>query len=172
MPITQHYSFLIDKTELEARVTVNGDARIVKVLTHGGYNAAMTVRPAVPPSPPGAATKTVPLVSLAWARSGEKGDLFNVAVIARQPEYLDYIRQALTPGAVADWYRHFLDAETGRVDRYEVPGIHALNFVVDGSMAGGLTKSPRLDPGAKGMAQQLLEFPVQVPASFGIGAGE
>jgi hypothetical protein len=172
MPITQHYSFLIDKTELDARVTVNGDARTVKVPTAGGYNASRTVRPAVPPSPPGAATKTVPLVSVAWARSGEKGDLFNVAVIARQPKYLDYIRQALTPGAVADWYRHFLDAETGRVDRYEVPGIHALNFVVDGSMAGGLTKSPRLDPGAKGMAQQLLEFPVQVPASFGIGAGE
>ncbi len=167
MPITQHYSFLIDKTELDARVTVNGDARTVKVPTGGGYDAAKTVRPPVPPAPAEAGTEEVPLVSLAWARSGEKGELFNVAVIARQPDYLGYIRQALTPKAVADWYRHFLaDQENWKVKSYEMPGIHALNFVVDESMAGGLTKSPRLDPGAKGMAQQLLEFPVPVPAGI------
>ncbi len=69
----------------------------------------------------------------------------------------------MTTAAIADWYKHFLDPKTGKVDRYEVPGIGALNFVVDGSMAGGINKSPRLDSGAKGMAQQLLEFPVPVP---------
>jgi hypothetical protein len=163
MPITQHYSFLIDKTELEARVTVDGVAKVVKVPTDGGYDPKATVRPPVPANPPAAKTVTVPLVSVAWARSGEKGDLFNVAVIARQPEYLGYIREALTTESVAGWYRHFLDEKSGRVSRYEVPGIHALNFVVDGSMAGGINKSPRLDSGAKGMAQQLLEFPVSVP---------
>ncbi len=47
-----------------------------------------------------------------------------------------------------------------------MPSIHALNFVVDESMAGGINKSPRLDTGAKGMAQQLLEFPVPVPAAL------
>jgi hypothetical protein len=110
------------------------------------------VRPPVPANTPDTKTATVPLVSLAWARSGEKGDLFNVAVIARRPEYVAYIRDSLTPAKVADWYKHFLDPKTGKVDRYEVPGIHALNFVVDGSMAGGINKSPRLDSGAKGMA--------------------
>ncbi len=166
MPITQHYSFLIDKTEAEARVTVDGEARVVKVPTHGGYNAAATIRPPVPAAPHDAATATVPLVSLAWARSGEKGELFNVAVIARRPEYLGYIRQALTSAAVADWYRHFLaNPNAPKVSRYEVPGIGALNYVVDESMAGGINKSPRLDSGAKGMAQQLLEFPVPVPAA-------
>jgi len=87
-----------------------------------------------------------------------------LAVIARQPDYLGYIRQALTPAAIADWYKHFLpDDRQARIDLYEVPGIDALNFVVNDSMAGGINKSPRLDSGAKGMAQQLLEFPVPVP---------
>jgi hypothetical protein len=166
MPITQHFSFLIDKTELDASVTVDGETRVVKVPTNGGYKPQATVRPPVSANPSSAATASVPLVSLAWARSGEKGDLFNVAVIARQPEYLAYIRQSLTPAAIADWYKHFLDPKIGKVDRYEVPGIGALNFVVDGSMAGGINKSPRLDSGAKGMAQQLLEFPVPVPEAI------
>jgi len=163
MPITQHFSFLIDKKEAEAKVTVKGETKVVKVPTDGGYDAKATVRPPVPANSSETKIVPVPLVSLAWARSGEKGDLFNVAVIARNPEYLAYIREAMTPKAIADWYRHFLDPKTGKVDRYEVPGIHALNFVVDGSMAGGINKSPRLDSGAKGMAQQLLEFQVPVP---------
>jgi hypothetical protein len=169
MPITQHFSFLIDKTELEATVTVDGEARRSPVPTNGGYRPEKTARPPVPPAPEGAVTATVPLVSLAWARSGEKGDLFNVAVIARQPDYLGYIRQALTPAAIADWYKHFLPTDRpASIDLYEVPGIHALNYVVNDSMAGGLNKSPRLDPGAKGMAQQLLEFPVPVPAAVAV----
>ena len=117
-PITQHYSFLLDKTEAEAKVTVDGEAHTVPVPTAGGYDAKRTVRPTVSASVLEPATDTVPLVSLAWARSGEKGDLFNVAVIARKPEYLPYIRQALSASAVADWYRHFLaDAKAPRVDR-------------------------------------------------------
>jgi hypothetical protein len=65
---------------------------------------------------------------------------------------------------MADWYRHFLDANTpARIDRYDVPGIDALNFVVHEALAGGLLSSPRLDAASKGMAQQLLEFPVPVP---------
>jgi hypothetical protein len=171
MPITQHFSFLIDKTEAEAKVTVNGETKVVKVPTNGGYDPKATVRPPVPANSPEAKTASVPLVSLAWARSGEKGDLFNVAVIARRPEYLAYIRDAMTPQAIADWYRHFLDPKTGKVERYEVPGIHALNFVVDGSMAGGINKSPRLDSGAKGMAQQLLEFEVPVPEAVAAKLG-
>ena len=101
MPITQHFSFLIDKTELEATVTVAGEARPSPVPTQGGYRADKTVRPPVPAAPEAALTATVPLVALAWTRSGEKGDLFNVAVIARQPDYLAYIRQALTPAAIS-----------------------------------------------------------------------
>ena len=99
------------------------------------------------------------MIALAWARSGDKGDLFNVGVIARRAEYLPYIRAALTPEAVKDWYAHF---NASKVLRYDLPGFSALNFVVDESLAGGINNSPRLDAAAKGMAQQLLEFPVPV----------
>jgi hypothetical protein len=109
------------------------------------------------------ATMTVPLVHLAWVRSGDKGDLFNVAVIARKPEYLPYISAALTTDAVGLWYKHlFRDPSRRRVDRFDVPGIYALNFIVHESLDGGSTASARIDFVAKGMGQQLLEFPVAV----------
>jgi len=74
---------------------------------------------------------------------------------------------SLTPDAVAAWFAHaFSDAAKPRVDRYEVPGIHALNFVLHEALDGGITASPRLDKVAKAMAQQLLEFPVPVPRAL------
>ena len=103
---------------------------------------------------------------LAWARSGDKGHLFNVAVIARRPEYLPWLRAALSPVAVGEWYRHLRRAGPPRVDRYEVPGFHALNLVVHDALEGGLNASTQLDPAAKGMGQMLLRFPVPVPAAL------
>ena len=68
---------------------------------------------------------------------------------------------------MADWYRHcFADPAKGRVDRFEVPGCHALNLVVDEAQGGGINLSPRLDPAAKGMGQHLLEMPVRIPAAL------
>jgi hypothetical protein len=124
------------------------------------FRQSMLVRPPAPPEPTDAdPARIVPLIALAWARSGDKGDLFNVGVIARKADYLPYIRAALTPEAVREWYAHF---NASKVLRYDLPGFNALNFVVDESLAGGINNSPRLDAAAKGMAQQLLEFPVPV----------
>ena len=164
-PIPHLFSFLLPKDQVTAVVTLDGKAWPVHVPTGGGFDPA-SLQPApeaAPPSlPPGASS--VPLVALAWGRSGDKGDLFNVAVIARRAEYLPYIRAALTPQAVAGWFAHcFADPARRIVDRYEAPGFHALNFVIRDALGGGITSSPRLDPVAKGMAQQMLEFPVPVP---------
>jgi hypothetical protein len=113
----------------------------------------------------------VPLIRLAYGRSGDKGDLFNIGIIARKPEYLPHIRAALTPDAVAAWFGHaFADTAKPRVDRFEVPGIHALNFVLHEALDGGITASPRLDKVAKAMAQQLLEFPVPVSRVLAMSA--
>ena len=101
------------------------------------------------------------------ARSGDKGHLFNVAVIARRPEYLVYLRAALTPEAVGEWYCHLgPDGEPPRVDGYDVPGLHALNFVLHDALKGGINASTQLDPAAKGMAQMLLRFPIPVPSAL------
>jgi hypothetical protein len=106
---------------------------------------------------------TVPLLSLAWVRNGDKGDIANVAVIARRPEYLPYIAAALTRDAVRDWYVHHLaEGRNGRVDRFSVPGISAFNFLLHGALDGGCTTSLRFDPLGKSVAQEVLDFPVPV----------
>jgi hypothetical protein len=133
-----------------------------------GVAAAATARPAARAAPaPPEPTAPVDLVRLAWARSGDKGCLFNVAVIARQAQYLPWLSAALSAEAVSEWYRHLgRDGEPPRVERYEVPGVHALNFVVNDALEGGINASTQLDPAAKGMAQLLLRFPVPVPAAL------
>ncbi|HEY3837226.1 MAG TPA: acyclic terpene utilization AtuA family protein, partial [Bryobacteraceae bacterium] len=159
-PVTRMFSFLIDKPLVQAQVQVDGRDVPFEAGRTGVFRNEMLVRPPAPAEPTDAdPARVVPLIGLAWARSGDKGDLFNVGVIARKAEYLPYIRAALTPDAVKDWYAQF---DATRVLRYDLPGFSALNFVVDESLAGGINDSPRLDAAAKGMGQQLLEFPVPV----------
>lgn len=109
---------------------------------------------------------TLPLVALAWARSGDKGDHSNIGVMARSAEYLPFIREALTADAVAAWMAHTLDREKGAVKRWSVPGLNAFNFLLEHSLGGGGIASLRMDPQGKAFAQQLLSFPVPVPAEL------
>jgi hypothetical protein len=106
-----------------------------------------------------AASPTVPLIALAWARSGDKGNNSNIGVIARKPEYLPIIRAALTSDAVAHYFAHHLE---GNVERFDIPGIRAVNFVLHDVLGGGGIASLRNDPQGKGFAQMLLDFPVPV----------
>lgn len=173
-PLTEMMLFLLDKSRTTAKVSLDG--RPVPYTEPGltGFSPDQIVRP------PAAAPVTdgshpVPLIALAWARSGDKGRLFNVGIIARRPEYLPYIRASLSEAAVGQWYRdQFDDPATGRVDRYEVPGVDALNFVVHDAQGGGINVSPRFDAAAKSMGQLVLEMPVLVPAWIAeqVGAGD
>jgi hypothetical protein len=105
----------------------------------------------------------VPLVRLAWARSGDKGDSANIGVIARRPEYVPILRAQLTAGRVAAYFAHLV---RGPVERYDVPGIGAFNFTLAQALGGGGMASQRYDPLAKGMAQMLLDLPMSVPAQL------
>ena len=166
-PVQELFSFLLDKTAAHATLTIDGVERIIAVETKGGFSPEQIVRPPRPVQPElDRDLEAVPLIGLAWARSGDKGDLFNVGVISRTEEYLPYIAAALTPEAIARWYSHvFSKSGAPRVERFDLPGTHAINFVLHNALAGGITSSPRLDSVAKGMAQQLLSFPVPVPAA-------
>ena len=109
----------------------------------------------------------VDLIRLAWGRSGDKGSLFNVAVIARDPAFLPWIAAAMTEAAVAQWYAHLRpDASPPPVERYYAPGFHALNFVVRDSLGGGVLSGTGLDPAAKAMAQLIMRFPIMIPAAL------
>ena len=124
--------------------------------------------PVVLPDPaswtkPAGATRTVPLVALAWGRSGDKGDLSNIGLIARRPEWLPLLWAQVTPEAVKAWFAHLVK---GRVDRFHLPGLHAMNLVLHQALEGGGPASLRLDPLGKGMAQMLLELPIEVPANW------
>lgn len=167
LPMTGTFLFLLDKQTVSSRMTFAGVTQDVAVAAGVPLAVGTTAVGAAPPAPAEPGVVAVDLVRLAWARSGDKGHLFNVAVIARQPEYLPYLRAALTPETVGEWYRHLgPDGQTPRVDRYDVPGVHACNFVIHDALAGGINASTRLDPAAKGMAQMLLRFPIHVPATL------
>ena len=126
----------------------------------GGWFALPDPAPWTMPAGP---TRTVPLIALAWGRSGDKGDLSNIGLIARRPEWLPLLWAQVTPEVVKAWFAHLVK---GRVDRFHLPGLHAMNLVMHQALEGGGPASLRLDPLGKGMAQMLLELPVQVPADW------
>jgi hypothetical protein len=140
-------------------VEVPGDDE-VPAGPHGGF-VESPGDDEVPTGPLGVVA--VPLVTLACARSGDKGDRSNIGVIARRPEYLPLILAQVTPAVVADYFAHLIQ---GPVRRYRMPGIHGCNFVLDAALGGGGTTSLRLDPLGKGMAQMLLDLEVRVPAAW------
>lgn len=105
----------------------------------------------------------VPLIALALARSGDKGDNANIGVISREPDYLPYLRAALTDARVAEWFAHLLE---GEVRHWELPGIHAFNFLLTRALGGGGMASLRSDAQGKCFAQMLLDLPVAVPAAL------
>jgi hypothetical protein len=166
-PLIRQYAFLLDKNKVQARVELDGAP--VEVPNSG--SAAAAERSAPPPSSPAdlptepvsGKSVTVPLIRLAWARSGDKGDTSNIGVIARRPEWLPLLRAELTPERVRSFLAHLVK---GKVTRYEVPGIHAFNFVCEQALGGGGMASLRNDALGKGMGRILLSMPVQVPAAW------
>lgn len=100
------------------------------------------------------------LIHLAHARSGDKGDTANVGVIARDPAYYLYLASELTAERVK---RHFAGICHGEVERFELPNLHALNFLLHNSLGGGGTVSLKTDAQGKTMSTALLRMEVEVP---------
>ncbi len=167
-PIQHIAGFLVPKNIVVQSVSLDGQPVAFAVPGDAGGNAADAIAPALPALPDDIdPQQTVPLIRLAWARSGDKGNLFNVAVIAREAGFLPYIAAALTPEAVGAHYCAVLGgAAPFEVERFSVPGLGALNFVVGGSMDGGVLASTSIDCVAKGRAQLLLNYPIPVSAAL------
>lgn len=165
-PKIRLYSCLVQKSEITVDVDLHDDRQPVSVDTSGGFDPGLLTYPSRREPSKHAAMPitdiTVPLIDLAWARSGDKGDHSNIGVIARDPDFVPFIEAALTESAVAEWMAHTLNPETGRVTRWALPGFHAFNFLLEHSLGGGGVASLRIDPQGKAFAQQLLEFPVPV----------
>ncbi|MCL1125714.1 acyclic terpene utilization AtuA family protein [Shewanella surugensis] len=104
---------------------------------------------------------SVPLIDLALARSGDKGNHCNVGVIARHKTFLPYIEAALTPDRISHYLSHLL-ASDSRIHCYQLPGMQALNILIENSLGGGGMASLRIDPQGKAIAQQLLDMPIAI----------
>jgi hypothetical protein len=102
----------------------------------------------------------VRLVDIAHARSGDKGDTANVGVIALRPEWYAVLVRELTERRVAD---HFAGVITGDVQRYELPNLSALNFLLHGALDGGGTLSLKTDAQGKVFSTALLRLVIDVP---------
>ncbi|HEX5437489.1 MAG TPA: hypothetical protein VFW98_10020 [Gemmatimonadaceae bacterium] len=102
----------------------------------------------------------VRLLDIAHARSGDKGDTANVGVIALRPEWYPVLQLFLTRQRVAD---HFRGLITGGVERYELPNLGAVNFLLHGALGGGGTLSLKTDAQGKVFSTALLRLVLDVP---------
>jgi hypothetical protein len=162
-PSIKQFAFLLDKKGVTPTVTI------------GAAEVAVDVPPGEPEQPAAINTSSddtsmplgdvieVPLIKIAYGRSGDKGDTSNIGLIARSDELLPVLRQQVTARRVGEWLGHLVK---GEVTRYDLPGIRAVNFVCQAALGGGGMASLRNDPLGKGMAQILLAMPVQVPRAL------
>ena len=112
------------------------------------------------PGHEGPGMRAVRLVDIAHARSGDKGDTANVGVIALRPEWFPLLRDQLTLGRVRE---HFQGVITGDVERYELPNLNALNFLLHGALGGGGTLSLKTDAQGKVFSTAMLRMVLHVP---------
>jgi hypothetical protein len=167
-PVLRLFSMLVPKSQVPACIRFEGADIPVPAFIGAPYAGVADgdADEAIAPLPAGP-RKTVRLVDLAYARSGDKGDASNIAVIARKPEYLPAIATQLTARAVADYMGYLAK---GTVRRYPWPGLNGFNFLLEQALGGGGVASLRYDPQGKGHAQVLLEFPIEVPTSWRVEA--
>ena len=164
-PVIRMFSCLVPKSLVPVTVDIDGhQIAMQEGARSGGFEAKS------PPveAPPAAAvssgaTETVPLVALAYGRSGDKGDNANIGIFARRPEYQPILDAEVTEEAVAKYFAHRIN---GKVTRWRLPGINGFNFLLRQALGGGGMASLKADPLAKAFAQMLLDMPVRVPAEM------
>lgn len=161
-PVIKLFSFLVDKSKLNVEIDINGQRQKVEI-PQGLADQSFTQLPVGEVAQFTGDEVEVALVDIAHARSGDKGNHSNIGVIARQAEYLPWIRANLTAENVTKYMQHVLNPETSKVIRYEIEGFNALNILLENALGGGGIASLRIDPQGKAFAQQLLDMPVKVP---------
>lgn len=171
----KQFPFLVPKTMIEPAVWLDEQpAPLPATFVPGSQTQASEVSPRGPaelastPGEPGDDWIAVPLIRLAYGRSGDKGDFSNIGIIARDAAYLPLIGAQLSEAAVAAYLAHCVK---GRVRRYFLPGIGAFNFLCEQALGGGGMASLRNDPLGKGMGQVLLAMPVRVPPELARALG-
>jgi len=157
------FSFLLPKDQVTVSTSMADVTKPIAIPTQGGFQGGGAGNVTVDANDLPVRNAEVPLVKLALARSGDKGDFANIGVIARKPEYLPFIKAALSETALAEYFSHLVK---GSVERWDVPGIGGMNFLMKQALGGGGIASLNVDPQAKAYAQMLLDYPVPVPCEL------
>jgi len=159
-PLVRLFSCLVSKSAI--KIEVDGEAYALPPVAFSEVPTAIA-ESAIATTAITGATRQVPLITLATGRSGDKGNAANIGVLARQLEFVPLLRAQLTAQAVQQYFAHFVE---GRVERFELPGLHGFNFLLHEALGGGGMASLRYDPQGKMLAQILMDFPITVPESL------
>ncbi len=162
-PVVRLFTLMVPKAMLPAPQIHVGDAPAVSVEVPGGIAFVPPARRDGPAEVPSGPTRRAPLSRLAFARSGDKGNRANIAIIARKAEYLPFLRAVLTPEALV---AHLTPQVRGPAQRFEAPGLGALNFLIEDALGGGGMASLRIDPQGKAYGQMALEMMLDMPADW------
>lgn len=100
----------------------------------------------------------IPVGDIAYTRSGDKGGMSNVGVAARRPEFYDALKRELTADVVQDYFSD----RARSTDRFELPNLHALNFLLNGILGRGGTSTLRLDPQGKALGDALCFLEIEL----------
>ena len=168
-PVVRLFSLLIPKTEVAVSVATSEDSQPFVEPAGTPFDSSLINRPIVPALPVGDDAMTeVPLIKLAWGRSGDKGDKSNIGIIPRDLSHVPWIWMALDEDRVRARFAHFLNApdDPGSVERFFLPGTGAINFLLHDILGGGGVASLRNDPQGKSYAQILLAAPISIPQSI------
>jgi len=165
--VVRLFSCTIPRKQVKVQILLGEDSVQCDEVDGAVFKPKVLPRPQKPVADKSGKMVRVPLIALAWGRSGDKGNKANIGIIARDPAYLPYICRALTEDVVSERFAHFLeDTGPGKVERFLLPGSNAINFLLHEVLGGGGVASIRNDPQAKGYAQLLLSCPVPVPAAI------
>ncbi|MDP6688496.1 MAG: DUF1446 domain-containing protein [Alphaproteobacteria bacterium] len=160
-PVVRLFSFLVPKDELTIEIDFGDRELTFERPVTETFADGMIERPGLPAAPANDGEMVeVPLIDLAWGRSGDKGNKANIGIIAREAAYLPYIWAGLSEDVVAKRFAHFLEGDT---QRFLMPGSNAINFLMDEVLGGGGVASLRNDAQGKGYAQVLLAQPISIP---------
>lgn len=165
-PLIKPFAFVLEKQAVPVAFVLDGERHAVPVPAGTGDGVAHDAPTPSPWIDPEEAMEEVRLLQLAWARSGDKGNLSNIGLVARRPEWLPLLWDRVTPQAVRAYFAHLVH---GRVERFYLPGIAAMNLLLHDALDGGGPSSMRMDPLGKGMAQMLLDMRIKVPRSLAAG---
>lgn len=163
-PVFEIFHLLVNKAEVPVTVHLAGERMAVAVALGSAETHPGTAPITEDDGSQAAGELTVPLRRIAFGRSGDKGNKANIGLMARSPEFLPVIRSQVTAARVASFFQHYL---SGTVERWELPGIQAINIVLDDVLGGrGGNSTLRYDPQGKSYAAMLLGLPVTIPIDW------